>query len=65
MTFTPLSDELGLTCGLQTHVKKKMMSVFVFYEDEHQLMLNQLIDDLNRKVTEVGASVRVARVEDV
>lgn len=63
--LTPLSDELGLTCGLPTHAKKKMMSVFVFYEDEHQLMLNQLIDDLNRKVTEAGASVRVARVEDV
>ena len=45
--------------------EKKMMSVFVFYEDEHQLMLNQLIDDLNRKVTKAGASVRIASVEDI
>jgi eukaryotic-like serine/threonine-protein kinase len=61
----PLADRLDLRCACQTGDKGKMKGLFVFYRDEHELLLNKLIDRFNRDVSELGAVLRVTHLEDV
>jgi hypothetical protein len=42
-----------------------MMGLFVFYKDEHELLLNKLVDRLNSDISELGAVLRVTHLEDV
>jgi eukaryotic-like serine/threonine-protein kinase len=61
----PLADRLDLKCSCQTGDKGKMMGLFVFYKDEHELLLNKLVDRLNGDISELGAVLRVTHLEDV
>jgi len=61
----PLADRLDLRCACQAGDKGKMKGLFVFYQDEHELLLNKLIDRFNRDITELGAVLRVTHLEDV
>jgi tRNA A-37 threonylcarbamoyl transferase component Bud32/Tfp pilus assembly protein PilZ len=63
--LAPLTEEMGLTCDPKLSEKRKMMSLFLFYQDEHQLALNRLIDTFNHDVARLGATLRVAQVEDI
>ena len=61
----PLAEKMGLNCQSLVRKKEKMMGLFLFYKDEHQLDLNRLVDKLNNDVTEIGALLRVVNVEDI
>jgi hypothetical protein len=63
--LAPLTEEMGLTCDPKFSERKKMMSMFLFYQDEHQLTLNRLIDAFNNDITKIGAKLHVAQVEDI
>jgi serine/threonine protein kinase len=63
--LAPLTEEMGLTCDPKFSEKRKMMSLFLFYQDEHQLMLNRLIDTFNNDIAKLGATLRIAQVEDI
>jgi serine/threonine protein kinase len=63
--LAPLTEEMGLTCDPKLSEKRKIMSLFLFYQDEHQLALNRLIDTFNHDVAKLGATLRVAQVEDI
>ena len=42
-----------------------MMSLFLFYQDEQQLRLNQLVEDFTNELKKMGAVLRVANFKDV
>ena len=63
--LAPLTEEMGLTCDPKLSTKRKMMNMVLFYQDEHQLELNKLIDTFNHDVAKLGATLRVAQVEDI
>jgi hypothetical protein len=63
--LAPLTEEMGLTCDPKFSEKRKMMSLFLFYQDEHQLTLNRLIDTFNNDIAKLGATLRIAQVEDI
>ncbi len=60
----PLAEKVGLKYRSRIR-REKMMGLFLFYTDEHQLDLNQLVDKLNKDVGEIGAVLRVVHVEDL
>ncbi|MFC1834591.1 protein kinase [Thermodesulfobacteriota bacterium] len=45
--------------------KRRMMSLFMFYEDEQFLELNRLLDNFSRDLKKLGAQLRVADFEDI
>jgi serine/threonine protein kinase len=61
----PLVEKIGLQYQSQLRKKEKMMGLFLFYKDEHQLDLKRLMDRLNNDVNEIGAVLRVVNVEDI
>ncbi|MEW6571341.1 MAG: protein kinase [Nitrospirota bacterium] len=58
----PLAEKLGLVQADKAE-KDKIMGLFLFYQDRHQLALNRLIDAFNNVVSEIGAELRVTQVE--
>jgi serine/threonine protein kinase len=61
----PLAEKLGLKPHTQKTEKGKIMGLFLFYQDRHQLALNQLIDTFNNNVSKIGAVLRVTHVEGI
>lgn len=61
----PLAEKLDLQMQPQQGKKEKMISMFLFYDEELQLDLNQLIDKFNNAIAEMGATLRVAQLEDI
>ena len=61
----PLADKIDLKYSCQAGEKGKMMGLFVFYRDEHELALNKLVDSFNSDISELGAVLRVTHLEDV
>jgi len=59
----PLAEKLGLTP--QQQKKEKMLGMFLFYNEEQQLILNSLIDKFNSNIADIGAELRIAPIEDV
>jgi len=61
----PLAEKMGLVCQPQEQKKGKMMGLFLFYQDDQQLALNQLIDKFSNDISSTGADLRITQVEDI
>lgn len=61
----PLAQRMGLKGQADIREQRKMMSLFLFYQDEQQLMLNQLVEDFSNELKKMGAVLRVADFKDV
>ena len=61
----PLADKLGVERRPQMDKRQKMMNLFLFYQDEQQLVLNKLVEDFNRQIKEIGAELKVTTVDKV
>lgn len=61
----PLADKMGLKFQTQERKKGKIMGLFLFYKDEHQLDLNRLINKLNNDIADIGAVLRITHIEDI
>jgi serine/threonine protein kinase len=61
----PLAEKLDLKVQPQQRKQGKMVSMLLFYDEEHQLALNQFIDKFNNNISEIGAALRVAHFEDI
>jgi serine/threonine protein kinase len=61
----PLSEKMGLNSRTRLEEKGKMMTLFLFYRDEHQLDLNRLVEDFSKEVKAMGAVLRAADFKDV
>ena len=60
-----VADKLGVERRPQTDKGRKMMNLFLTYEDEHQLVLNKLVKEFNRQVKDLGAKLKVTTVDKV
>jgi len=61
----PLTEKLGLKFRSREKKRGKMMGLFLFYQDEHQLALNRLIDKFTSEVDEIGATVRLTHLDNI
>jgi serine/threonine protein kinase len=61
----PVADKLGVERRPQTDKRRKMMNLFLFYQDEQQLALNKLIEEFNLQVNDIGAELKITTVDKV
>lgn len=61
----PLAEKTGVKTQLQLREQRKMMSLFLFYQDEHQLVLNRLVENFSNELKKIGAVLRAADFKDV
>ncbi len=61
----PFADKLGLGRKTLGREPRKMMSLFLFYQDEHQLTLKRVVEEFSKEVKKVGAELRAADFKDV
>ncbi|MDQ7787426.1 MAG: protein kinase [Thermodesulfovibrionales bacterium] len=62
--LSPLGERFGVTCQPRIGKKPKIMGMFLFYEEEHQLALNNVIDAFHGTVEELGARLHVTPIEE-
>jgi eukaryotic-like serine/threonine-protein kinase len=61
----PLAEKIGLEFKPQQQRKNRMKGLFLFYQDDQQIVLDQLIDRLSSDVSGTGAIIRITQVEDI
>ncbi|MBI4963328.1 MAG: protein kinase [Desulfomonile tiedjei] len=61
----PLAQKLGILRSTTPAAKFNMISLFLFYRDEHQAILKKLVDDFGQELTKIGAVLREADFKDV
>jgi serine/threonine protein kinase len=61
----PLARELGLANKDLFMGKRKMVTLFLIYEDEHQLALKELMDDFSTKLHDLGIILKTANFKDL
>ena len=61
----PLADKFGVERRPQKDKRRKMMNLFLFYQDEQQLVLNKLVEEFLRQVKDIGAQLKVTTVDKV
>ncbi len=54
----PLAERLGLTPPLRKTAQLNMTSLFLFYRDEHQSIMQNLIKDFSRDLEKIGATLK-------
>ncbi len=61
----PLAEKMGVKRETPLTEQRKMMSLFLFYEDQHELVLKRLIEDFSLEIKKAGAELRAAEFKDV
>jgi hypothetical protein len=49
---------------LQAEEKQKTLSLFLSYEDEHQPVLNDIVEDFSNELKKIGALLRSPDIND-
>jgi len=60
----PLADKLGVESRPRTDKRQNMMSLFLFYEGEQQLILNKLVEKFNKEVKKIGAKLEIRNLDE-
>jgi serine/threonine protein kinase len=61
----PLVEKTGLTSRPQVTQKDRMMGLFLFYQEKHQLPLNHSIEKFQNEMEEIGALLKVAHINEI
>jgi hypothetical protein len=61
----PYAESVGVERQSQLKEQRKMMSLFLFYQEEQQLRLNKLVEKFNSEIEKLGAELEVRTVDDV
>jgi len=61
----PLAQKLGIQYSARTAPSFNMISLFLFYRDEHQAILKRLVDDFGQELKKIGAVLREADFKEV
>ena len=61
----PFGDKVGVERKSVLRERRKMMSLFLLYQDEQQLLLKQLVEDFASEVKKLGAELRAADFKDI
>ncbi|MBI5249790.1 MAG: protein kinase [Desulfomonile tiedjei] len=65
LDLTRLASKAGERVAPESHPKRRMMTLFMFYRDESQLELNQIMEELSQQLKALGAELRIADFEGV
>lgn len=60
-----LAEKMGERRQPQLREEQKMMSLFLFYQDKHELALKRLVESFSHELNELGAELRAAEFKDV
>jgi serine/threonine protein kinase len=60
-----LAEKMGVKRQPQLREEQKMMSLFLFYQDQHELALKRLVEKFSHELNELGAELRAAEFKDV
>jgi CRP-like cAMP-binding protein len=58
----PLAEKMGIETQLRE--QRKMLSLFVFYQEEQQLALNRLVEEFSNELKKIGVHLRAADFKD-
>ena len=61
----PSADKLGVGRKTPAREPRKMMSLFLFYQDEQQLTLKRVVEEFSKEVKKIGAELRAADFKDI
>jgi predicted Ser/Thr protein kinase len=61
----PLAERMGVQTGPRPREQRKMMSLFLFYSEEHQLTLKRLVEEFGNELKGIGAVLRAAEFKDL
>jgi serine/threonine protein kinase len=61
----PFADKMGVERRPQLEQRRKMMSLFLFYQEDQQMFLNRLVEDFNSEVNKMGVELKITNVDDV
>jgi eukaryotic-like serine/threonine-protein kinase len=61
----PLAERMGLSTKRETEGQLNMMSLFLFYREEHRAIMKRLVKEFGRELEKVGAGLRGADFKDV
>ena len=61
----PFADKMGVERRPQLEQRRKMMSLFLFYQEDQQLFLNRLVENFNSEVKKVGVELKITNVDEV
>jgi serine/threonine protein kinase len=61
----PFADKMGIERRPQLEQRRKMMSLFLFYQEDQQLFLNRLVEDFNSEVKKMGVELKITNVDEV
>ena len=61
----PFADKMGVERRPQLEQRRKMMSLFLFYQEDQQMFLNRLVEDFNSEVSKMGVELKITNVDDV
>ena len=60
-----LAQDMGLTGLSGLREDRKMMSLFLFYREDHRLGLNNLLEGFSRDLKELGIHLKAADFKDI
>jgi predicted Ser/Thr protein kinase len=64
-SLQPLADKMGVRRAPYLRERRKMMILSLFYQTEHQLTLNRLVEGFSKELEKIGAVVRAADFKDI
>jgi len=59
-----LAARMDMKRQLKPRGQRKMMGLFLFYEEQHELVLKQLLEDLSHELNDIGAELRTEEIKD-
>ena len=60
-----VSERLSIVPEPSPKDPRKMMSLFLFYREDQQLRLNEILEEFSRKVIDLGATLKAAEFKDI
>ncbi|MEW6666774.1 MAG: protein kinase [Thermodesulfobacteriota bacterium] len=60
-----LAERTGIQTGTRPPEQRKMMSLFLFYQEEHQLTLKRLVEEFGSELKKIGALLKAADFKDL
>jgi serine/threonine protein kinase len=61
----PFADKMRIERRPQLEQRRKMMSLFLFYQEDQQLFLNRLVENFNSEVNKMGVELKITNVDEV